>query len=137
EEQLKTATDRFEAGTVSSFEKLRAEVAVANAKVPLITARNDHRLAIAALRFAPGFTTNTPGSARKVPNFVGTLDFTPQQFDLQAAFEAAHANRPDLERIAKLAASQEEAVTVARSSYYPNVSVFGGWTARGTRAPIV
>jgi outer membrane protein TolC len=31
QEQLKTATDRFEAGTVSSFEKLRAEVAVANA----------------------------------------------------------------------------------------------------------
>src|SRR5581483_8620657 len=31
QEQLKTATDRYEAGTVSSFEKLRAEVAVANA----------------------------------------------------------------------------------------------------------
>ena len=50
QQQLKTVSDRFEAGTVSSFEKLRAEVAVANAKVPLITARNDHRLAIEALR---------------------------------------------------------------------------------------
>ena len=38
QQQLKTTTDRFDAGTVSSFEKLRAEVAVANAKAPLITA---------------------------------------------------------------------------------------------------
>ncbi len=130
QQQLKTATDRFEAGTVSSFEKLRAEVAMANAKVPLITARNDYRLAIEALRQALGFTTNTPESARKVPDFIGTLEFTPQNFDLQAAFDAARAHRPDLERIAKLAGSREEAVTTARSSYYPNVAAFGGWTLR-------
>src|SRR5688572_28318513 len=130
QQQLKTSTDRFEAGTVSSFEKLRAEVAVANAKVPLITARNDYRLAIESLRLALGFTTNTPEFATKVPNFVGSLDFTPQNFDLQAAFNAARANRPDLERIAKLADSRAEAVTTARSTYYPNVAAFGGWTLR-------
>src|SRR5205085_3731424 len=92
QQQLKTATERFEAGTVSSFEKLRAEVAVANAKVPLITARNDYRLAIEALRLALGFSTNTPESLQKVPEFVGTLDFTPVNFDLAAAFSAAHAH---------------------------------------------
>lgn len=129
-QQLKTATDRYEAGTVSSFEKLRAEVAVANAKVPLITARNDYRLAIESLRFALGFTTNTPESLRKVPTFVGTLDFTPQNFDLQAAFESARANRPDLERIAKLADARAEGVTTARSSRYPSVAAFGGYTLR-------
>jgi len=130
QQQLKTATDRFEAGTVSSFEKLRAEVAVANAKVPLITARNDYRLAIESLRQALGFTTNTREMAQKVPNFLGTLDFTPQTFDLQAAFEAARANRPDLERIAKLAESREQSVTTARSTYYPNVAAFGGYSLR-------
>lgn len=130
QQQLKTASERYEAGTVSSFEKLRAEVAVANAKVPLITARNDFRLAIEALRQALGFTTNTPESLRKVPEFVGSLEFTPQNFDLQAAFESARANRPDLERIAKLTASREEGVTTARSGYYPNVAAFGGWQLR-------
>lgn len=130
QQQLKTATDRFEAGTVSSFEKLRAEVSVANAKVPLITARNDYRLAIEALRQALGFTTNTPETARKVPTFLGTLDFTPQTFDLQTAFEAARTKRPDLERLAKLADSRSEAVTSARANYYPNLSAFGGWTLR-------
>ena len=130
QQQLKTATDRYEAGTVSSFEKLRAEVAVANAKVPLITARNDFRLAIEALRQALGFTVNTPDTSRKVPDFIGSLDFTPQAFDLQAAFEAARAHRPELERIAKLADSRSEAVTTARSANYPNVAAFGGYTLR-------
>ncbi len=130
QQQLKTVTDRFEAGTVSSFEKLRAEVAVANAKPPLIAARNNYRLAIEALRQALGFTTNKPDSVRKVPDFVGSLDFTPVNFDLQAAFDAAHNNRPDVERLAKLAASREESVTTARSNYYPNVSAFGGWSLR-------
>ncbi len=130
QQQLKTVTDRYDAGTISSFEKLRAEVSVANAKVPLITARNDYRLAIEALRQALGFTTNRQDSIRKIPDFVGTLDYTPVSFDLQAAFDSAHANRPDLQRLAKLASSREESVAVAKASYYPTVSAFGGWQLR-------
>ena len=130
QQQLKNATDRFNAGTVSSFEKLRGEVAVANAKAPLITARNDWRLAIEALRQALGFTTNTVESLRKVPEFVGTLEFAPLTFDLQAAFEAARAHRPDLERLAKLTQAREEGVTGARSGFYPSVAAFGGWQLR-------
>ena len=130
QQQLKTTNDRYDAGTVSSFEKLRAEVAVANAKTPLITARNDYRLAIEALRQDLGFTSNRPDSVRKVPEFVGTLAFTPQTFDLDAAFAAARANRPDLQRIEKLAASSEESVTTARSGYYPDLALVGGWELR-------
>ncbi|MBL9209794.1 MAG: TolC family protein [Opitutaceae bacterium] len=130
QQQLKTATDRFDAGTVSSFEKLRAEVAVANAKVPLITARNDYRIAIETLRQALGFTTATPETLRKVPTFIGTLDFTPQNFDLQAAFDAARAKRPDLERIAKLAEARAEGIVTARSARRPTVAAFGGYTLR-------
>lgn len=129
QEQLKTTTDRFDAGTVSSFEKLRAEVAVANAKVPLITANNDWRLAVEALRQALGFTTNRE-EVRKVPKFIGSLAYTPENFDLEASFNAAHANRPDLQRLAKLTSAREALVTVARSNYYPTVSAFGGWQLR-------
>jgi len=130
QQQLKTATDRFEAGTVSSFEKLRAEVAVANAKVPLITARNNYRLAIEALRLALGLTTPPAAAGRNEPAFVGTLDFTPRQFDRIAALEAARANRPDLARLSRLADSREEAVTAARSGGLPTVSAYGGWALR-------
>ena len=129
-QQLKNVSNRFDAGTVSSFEKLRAEVAVANAQVPLISARNDYRLAIESLRQALGFTTNKQEDMRKVPTFIGTLDYTPATFDLQASFDAAQANRPDLQRLAKLTSAREESVTTARSNYYPNVEAFGGWQLR-------
>jgi outer membrane protein len=130
QQQLKTTSDRFDAGTVSSFEKLRAEVAVANAKVPLITARNDYRLAIESLRQELGFTTNNHEFLQKVPEFTGTLDYTPTNFDLQSAFESAHTNRPDLQRLQKLADASEQQVTVARSDYYPNLSAVGGYDMR-------
>ena len=129
-QQLKNVTDRFNAGTVSSFEKLRAEVALANAQVPLITARNDYRLAIESLRQALGFTTNNQQFLQKIPEFVGSLYYTPVNFDLQSSFDAAHNNRPDLQRLAKLTDAGEETVTTARSTYYPNLSLYGGWELR-------
>ncbi|MEI7551271.1 MAG: TolC family protein [Verrucomicrobiota bacterium] len=128
-QQLKNVTNRFEAGTVSSFEKLRAEVAVANAQVPLITARNDFRLAIESFRLALGLASDHLVSTQ-APTFAGTLDYTPATFDLQSSFDAAQANRPDLQRLAKLAAAREESVTAARSAYYPNLQAFGGWQLR-------
>lgn len=129
-QQLKNATDRFQAGTVSGFEKLRAEVAVANAQVPVITARNDYRLAIESLRQALGFTTNTEENVRKVPEFIGTLDVTPISYDLQSAFFSAHNNRPDLQRLAKLVSAREQLITTARSNYYPDLALVGGWESR-------
>lgn len=130
QQQLKTVSDRFEAGTVSSFEKLRAEVAVANAKVPLITARNDHRLAIEALRQALGLTSGSTEPLRTALAVNGQLEYRPMTFDLVAAFSAARANRPDLERLLRLTQAREESVAGARSARLPTVSAFGGWTLR-------
>jgi outer membrane protein TolC len=125
QQQLKDVSNRFDAGTVSSFEKLRAEVALANAKTPLITARNDYRLAIESLRQALGLTG--AGAQSKPLDVVGNLDYTPMAFDLAAAFESAKANLPDLQRLEKLAKANEESVTTARSGYLPTVAAYGGW----------
>jgi len=127
--QLRTVSDRYQAGTVSSFEKLRAEVAVANAQVPLITARNGLRLAGESLRLALGLVA-APGAPRPDLEVSGTLTFTPQAFDRAAALDAARAQRPDLQRLAKLAGAREEGITTARAGLYPNVAAFGGWTLR-------
>lgn len=129
-QQLKTASDRFSAGTVSSFEKLRAEVAVANAQVPLINARNEYRLAIEALRQALGFTTHTAENLRKTPEFIGALEYAPVSFDLQAAFDLARDKRPDLQRLSKLTAAREAGVTTARAGRYPSLDLVGGWQLR-------
>lgn len=130
QQQLKTTTDRFEAGTVSGFERLRAEVAVANAKTPLISARNDYRLAIESLRQSLGLTSSRPDALQKTPEVVGKLEYSPVDFNLQAAFESARANRPDLQRLAKLTAASEQSVTTARSRYFPSLDLVGGWDVR-------
>jgi outer membrane protein TolC len=132
--QLQDVQNRFAAGTVSNFEVLRAEVALANAQPALITARNDYRLAIEELRQALGFVTTSEADVTKTPEFMGTLDFKPESFDLHSALATAREKRPDLARLQKLESSAEQGVFVNRASYYPNVSLFGsyGWT----KAPV-
>ncbi|MDB6115258.1 MAG: tolC [Lacunisphaera sp.] len=125
--QLQDVKNRYEAGTVSNFEVLRAEVALANAQTPLITARNDYRLAIEELRQALGFTNSSETDVTKIPEFVGTLEFTPASFDLRTALASAREQRPDLLRLEKLQAAAEQGVTARRADYYPDVGLFADY----------
>jgi outer membrane protein len=128
--QLQDVKNRFEAGTVSNFEVLRAEVALANAQPDLITARNDYRLSIEELRQSLGFTNSQSESVTKTPEFIGTLEFKPTSYDLRAALTSARENRPDLQRLYKLQAAAEEGITIQRSGYKPTVSAYGAYDWR-------
>lgn len=128
--QLQDVKNRFEAGTVSNFEVLRAEVALANAQPALITARNDHRLAIEELRQSLGFVNTSTENLTRVPEFIGTLEFSPVSFELRSALVSARENRPDLQRLQKLEAAAEEGITVARSGRLPTVAAFGAYDWR-------
>jgi outer membrane protein len=130
QQELKNATDRLEAGTASAFEKTRAEVALANAQVPLITAKNERRLAIEALRQQLGFTTNTPENLRKIPDFLGTLEYRPLEIDLGTAMETARAHRPELQRLAKLVEAGGAQVRSAQAARRPTLDLVGGWQLR-------
>jgi len=129
-QQLKNVTDRYDAGTVSAFEKLRAEVALANAQVPLISARNAYRLAAEALRQSLGFATISQESLRKLPVFEGSLEFVPVSYELQSALDAARAGRPELARLAKLADARTESIASAKANRQPSLSAVGGWQLR-------
>ena len=133
--QLQDVKNRYEAGTVSNFEVLRAEVALANAQPPLITARNDFRLSIEELRSSLGFTSNGPADFAKIPEFIGMLEFNPATFELRSALTTARETRPDLKRLAKLTAAADEAIKARRSAYFPQVSAFGAYDWR--QAPAV
>ncbi|MSU46988.1 MAG: TolC family protein [Lacunisphaera sp.] len=128
--RLRDVKNRYEAGTVSNFEVLRDEVALANAKTPLITARNDHRLAIEELLLALGFTNAAEANLTKIPEFLGTLKFTSTSFELRSALATAREKRPDLLRLRKLETAAEEGVLARRSNYYPNLSAFGSYDWR-------
>ena len=123
ERQLQDTQNQFHAGTVSNFEVLRAQVALANAQPDLIKARNNHRIAIEQLRQALGAPLSTAGAPQ--PEVVGALDFAPQNYDLDSALATAHAHRPELLRISKLEDAGEQTVRGAKSGYYPNLSAMG------------
>jgi outer membrane protein TolC len=129
EQQLKDARNRFEAGTTSNFEVLRAEVALANGQPPLIQARNDHRIAVEQLRQLLGFVTGPGANVTKVPEFVGTLDIgQPVTYQLPDALAAALANRPELQQLARLENAGEQNIKSSRSGYLPEVDLVGGYT---------
>lgn len=130
EEQLTTARNRFEAGAVSNFDVLRAEVELANAQPPLIRARNALRTSIDELRYSLGFDNRDPAQLGQTPEFVGSLDFTPVAFDLAAAIDSARANRPELMRLAKLVEARAAGVKIAESNRLPTVAVTGGYQLR-------
>lgn len=57
----------------------------------------------------------------------------PASFDLRPALEAAQKNRPDLQRLSSLASARAEDVAVARSRYYPNLTIAGDGELRKGR----
>jgi outer membrane protein len=126
--QLADATNRYEVGSVSRFEQVRAEVAVANAQPALITARNNHRLAIEELRQAIGLAADDP--AANSFSVEGSLHVEPYSIDLASALAAARKNRPELDRLAKLKAAAENNETVARSEYSPRLAATAGGELR-------
>lgn len=127
EEELKNAKNRYEAGAGAQFDVLRAEVALANGRPPLIRARNDHRIAIEELRQVLGFTTKNEPNLVKVPDFVGELAFVEEKFELRAALEAARANRPELKALAQGVTAAEAGVTAAKAGRRPTVGARAAW----------
>ncbi len=126
-QQLQNAKNRFEAGTISNFEVLRAEVELANAQPEFIKARNRKRTSVDQLRQAIGYTNTTPENLRKIPEFIGTLDFQPVSYDLQKALDAARTNRPDLLRLDRLAKAREAGVRIEQAGNRPTVDLIGGY----------
>ncbi len=132
QEQLQNAKNRFDAGSVSQFEVLTAEVALANAQPALITARNAFRIAVDELRAVLGYRASY-ADAQKIPAFEGELVFAPAAYELEAALSAARAKRPELRRLEQLEEAREAGVTVARSDYLPEVYLTGGYEGRKSR----
>ncbi len=126
--QLQDVRNRYEAGTVSNFEVLRAEVALANAQAPLISARNNHRIAIEELRRVLGFTTADGANVARIPEFVGALEFAPTSVELTTALASARERRPDLLRLRKLEEAAAEGVVARRADLYPDLALAGSYS---------
>jgi outer membrane protein len=130
QQQLQTARNRFEAGAVSNFDVLRAEVELANAQPPLIRARNGYRLAIEELRQLLGYDNRNDHNLQRVPEFQGELTVEPVAFTLPESLRSARQNRPELQRLERLEEARQAGVTIARADYRPNLALVGGYQIR-------
>jgi outer membrane protein TolC len=129
-QQYKDAKARYDAGSGAQFDLLRAEVALANGRPPLIEARNTYRISIEQLRQALGLVSITPASGQQSLNLAGSLDCTPTQFDLDSALAAASTSRPELLRYTRLQSSGEQNIKVAKADYWPTLNAVGAYELR-------
>jgi outer membrane protein TolC len=132
EGQLETAKAGFEAGTRPQFDVLQAEVALANAKPPLIRARNEYRLAIDRLRrsiglpYAEGCDAGQVKLSQSWPN--PRVNESLGDLLLQGL-----AKRPELAALASEIQAAKSAVGVAKAVHRPRVELFGTYGAQSLR----
>jgi outer membrane protein len=132
EEQLSNTQRRFDVGTVPHFDVLRAQVELANARPPLIRAQNNLRIAkqelarLLALDYPVAEGEIAPLSVR------GELVADEEQWSLETAIAEAMAKRPELQQLERLVKIQNEAISVAKSGYKPELSIFGNYSIRNS-----
>ena len=115
------------------FRSLRAEVELANAKPPLIRARNNLRLSKEALAKLLAIDTLSQ-QPLDYPAFVpeGKLEYQPSEWTLEQALRQALAQRPEIVQAENRVRLQQENVRVARAGYQPQVSLFADYGIRNS-----
>ena len=130
QEQLEDVRKRYEAGTVSRFEKLQAEVAVANARPPLIRSRNDLRIAAEEFRELLGYTGRSPETVSKLPTLTGTLQYEEREVELWTSLEMARINRPELLSISLLSEALEAVIRKREAAWKPTLGAVARYEVR-------
>ena len=120
-EQLKDQQNRYDAGTVPRFNVLQAEVALANAKPPLIQAQNNYRVAmyrlvrLLGMDYPPGFPSEVPF------NIVGKLDYKLRTLDPDKSIRIAVARNPGLKAQRQSILSTAAKVNEQAAGYMPTI----------------
>ena len=132
EETLVDARNRLEAGTVSDFEVLRAEVLLANAQPALIRRRSGFSVAIEQLRQSMGYRNyrRDTSNLTKVPEFIGSIDYEPVEFDLVESLNVALSDRSEIERLRVIEEARNAGVKIAMADYRPTIDLIGSYGKR-------
>jgi len=125
--ELEDQQRRYEAGTVPRFNVLQAEVAVANARPPLIRARNAYRVAKNNLSNLLGY--NLPREVwEDIPlNLTDKLETNAYSIELPMAIAQALERRTELAALQRTEGLQRENIINAQSGYKPTVQAFAGY----------
>lgn len=127
EKEQEDQQHRLDAGTVPKFNVLRAQVAVANERPSLISARNSYRIAKNDLANLLGY--NIPRDVwEDIPlDLTDDFDTSPYSVNLPDALQQALSRRTELVSLRKDVELQDLNIVNAKSGYKPTVSVFAGY----------
>lgn len=125
-ETRKTITALFGEGLVAEFDKIRADVAVANTEPILIDSRAGANNALAALQTYLSL------------ELTDTLTLSQEGLDVpinppaeDEALRKAMEQNLDLKALALQVKVAKEMITINRSDYYPTIAAFGQWQNQG------
>jgi outer membrane protein len=109
---------RFEAGNASGFDRMRAEVDVANLKPQVISARNGYASALTGLRMVMGLAESTPIAVD------GRLEYADDGMDSLSLADLrtlARRQRPEYRALGGQKSIASGAAAAARSAFLPKV----------------
>jgi outer membrane protein len=133
QEELDNAKRRYEAGVVSPFEVLRAEVALANGQSPLIRARNAYRVSVEELIRVIGMELSPFDAFRPPIRIVGELAYSPVRVPLAEALTSALEHRSELMQLEQVIESREYALDAARAGRLPSLDGFAAYGSESDR----
>lgn len=126
EMQLDRARKQFESGVGPKFDVLQAEVVLANARPPLVRARNDYRVAIEELRQSVGLPYGPGQTAASVVLRGDWPDISAAEPADQAVAEALQ-QRPELASLREQLRAAEALVVRARRERAPGLQGYANY----------
>jgi len=118
EANLSVVTKKYNVGTASGFDKMRAQVEIANLKPQVISAHNNYKSALTGLRVVLGLDKNTDIEVK------GSFAYTQDEFGsktLRELQDMAIANRPEVKALEEQKYITQKSVTIARSAFLPKL----------------
>ncbi|MCX5812243.1 MAG: TolC family protein [Proteobacteria bacterium] len=120
----------FEAGKKPKYDVTKAEVDLSNAKLNLIGAENDLKIAWIMLNNAMGIDLAYEYQIED------SLFFEKYELDVEDIISKAYKNRPDMKSLIAQKDSAEKAVELAKREYYPQLSGVAAYNAIGSQYPL-
>jgi outer membrane protein TolC len=115
QEHLKTVELRYKAGQASEFDVLRARVQLANAKPPLLQAKQAYDLALSSFK-------NILGLAQEAEvELEGELFFKPVEVKLESATQEALLQRPELKSLDFQKKIAQKGLAIAKAGNKPSL----------------
>lgn len=121
EEHLKTVELRYKAGQASEFDLLRAKVQLANAKPPLLQARQDYDLALSSFKNILGL------SQESQIELEGELIYDPIEVELEQATQKALSQRPELKSLEIQKKIAQKGLSIAKAGNKPTLMGFANY----------